>query len=169
MRAPMVCWAVTSALVLTSCATQESDPESASSTPPALEASPSSSPEESALEAYRGMWDVVAEGAREGAVGHPDLSDYASGQALELTTDMLQGVTATGEPELAPEVVDTELEDSPSTVSIEDCVDSSDWLVIEDGETTEVGERRRLVSAEVVRAEERWLVDDLWLEDYGSC
>ncbi|WP_017613981.1 hypothetical protein [Nocardiopsis salina] len=115
------------------------------------------------------MWDVVVEGAREGSVGHPDLSDYAQGQALELTTDMLQGVTASGEPELDPEVVMTDLDASPSTVSIEDCIDSSDWLVYEDGETTGVGERRRAASAEVVLVEEQWLVDDLWLEDYGSC
>ena len=43
------------------------------------------------MEAYRNMWEVVVEGSHQGAVGHPDLEKYASGQALELVTAMLQG------------------------------------------------------------------------------
>ncbi|MCY9785183.1 hypothetical protein KIK06_14965 [Nocardiopsis sp. EMB25] len=121
------------------------------------------------MDAYLGMWGTVVEGSHEGTVGHPDLDEYASGQALELTSAMLQGVVAIGEPVLNPQVVATELDDDPVTVRVEDCVDSSGWLVTDEGEPADVGERKRLVSASVVSTDHGWRVDDLWLEDYGSC
>ncbi|WP_147453809.1 hypothetical protein [Nocardiopsis sp. Huas11] len=136
-------------------------------TPPALAAPASPSPEELALDAYRGMWGVVVEGSHEGAVGHPDLEEYASGQALELTTAMLHGAVATGEPATDPEVVDSDLTGSPATVSVEDCVDDSTWVVEDENEGMEGGSR--LVAATVVANDGEWRVDDLWLESYGSC
>ncbi|NYH51335.1 hypothetical protein HNR06_000924 [Nocardiopsis arvandica] len=136
-------------------------------TPPSLSVPASPSSEELALDAYRGMWDVVVEGSHEGAVGHPDLAEYASGQALELTSAMLRGVRATGEPQMSPEAVETT--DTPPSVSIEDCIDDSEWTVPEETAGLEEGSGRRLVTATVVAHDGRWLVEDLWLEDYGSC
>ncbi|OLT26895.1 hypothetical protein BJF83_20045 [Nocardiopsis sp. CNR-923] len=171
MRVPVTGWAAVSvAVVLVGCAAQESDPSGdPTPTPPTLTAPASPSPmvEEAALDAYRGMWAVVVEGSHEGAVGHPDLDEYTSGQALELTTAMLHGAVATGEPEMAPDVVDSDLTESPATVTVEDCIDDSAWSVEVENGGTEGGPR--LVTATVVADNGRWRVDDLWLEDYGSC
>jgi hypothetical protein len=120
-----------------------------------------------ALDAYRGMWDVVVEGSHEGAVGHPDLDEYATGQALELTTAMLRGVHATGEPRMDPEAA--EVPGNPFSVSIEDCIDDSGWTVPEETTGSEDRSGRRSVTATAVSDGERWLVEELWLEDYGSC
>ena len=163
------CWAAVAATVaFTGCATEESDPVSEPThTPPVLAAPASPSAEELALDAYRGMWGVVVEGSHEGAVGHPDLKEYASGQALELTTAMLHGAVATGEPVTDPKAVDSDLTGSPATVSVEDCIDDSAWLVEVESEGAEGGPR--LVTATVVDNDGEWLVNDLWLEGYGSC
>ncbi|WP_436888463.1 hypothetical protein [Nocardiopsis dassonvillei] len=157
-------------VMLTGCATQEGDPvDEPARTPPALAVPAGPTAEELALDAYRGMWDVVVEGSHEGAVGHPALEEYASGQALEFTTAMLRGVAATGEPVLSPEVVGTEPEAAPTSVHIEDCVDSSEWLLTEGDEAADTGERKRSAEATVVSGEGGWLVADLWLDGYGSC
>ncbi|MEE2038937.1 hypothetical protein Q8791_17095 [Nocardiopsis sp. CT-R113] len=168
MRARAVCCSVVAAtVVLTGCAAEESDPGTQPSrTPPTLAVPASPLPEESALEAYRGMWNVVVEGSHEGAVGHPDLELYASGQALELTTAMLRGVVATGQPVMSPEVVDVT---DGASVSVEDCIDDSAWTVQEQTADTTGESGQRVVTATVVAHGGRWLVDDLWLEDYGSC
>ncbi|MFV2198830.1 hypothetical protein [Nocardiopsis sp. LOL_012] len=153
---------------LAGCAAQEGERSGEPTpAPPTRTAQASPPPEELALEAYRAMWGVVVEGSHEGAVGHPDLDEYASGQALELTTAMLHGATATGEPAMAPEVVDSDPTGSPPTVSVEDCIDDSAWVVEVDDGGTEGGPR--LVRATVIADEGVWRVDDLWLEDYGSC
>ncbi|MCY9787114.1 hypothetical protein KIK06_24830 [Nocardiopsis sp. EMB25] len=168
MTMPTALRAMVIAVVLTGCAAEESGSvEGAVPTPSTPAPSPSPVAEERALEVYRGMWGVVVEGSHEGAVGHPNLAEYASGQALEFTTAMLRGVEATGEPELSPEVVGTNLDGSRSTVSVEDCVDDSGWHIV--GTPTDGPSGSRLVTATVVSTDGRWLVDDLWMEDYGSC
>ncbi|MGW5878993.1 hypothetical protein ACWFMI_20830 [Nocardiopsis terrae] len=118
------------------------------------------------MEAYRNMWGVVVEGSHEGAVGHPDLELYASDQALELTTAMLQGLTATGEPLMSPQTQADSADDS--LVLIEDCLDDSDWTVKESSGSTGAS-GQRLVTATVTQRHDGWLVEELWLEDYGSC
>lgn len=165
---PVTGWAAVAAVTLMGCAAQEGDPVGEPvRTPPALAASAEPAAEELALEAYRGMWGVVVEGSHEGAVGHPDLEQYASGQALDFTSDMLRGVVATGEPVMSPEVVGTDLTGASETVSVEDCIDDSGWLIADTGADGPSGSR--LVTATVVSTDGRWLVDDLWMEDYGSC
>ncbi|GAB3734055.1 hypothetical protein [Nocardiopsis nanhaiensis] len=167
----VVVWAA-AVVALGGCASSEGEPEQAESSPPATLAAPSdpgSSPEELALEAYRNMWGAVAEGSHEGAVEHPDLEEYASGQALELVTAMLQGVEATGEPVLSPDALSAEPEADPVRVSIEDCIDSSEWLVGEGADDSPQGEKRRPVEATVLDEGDGWRVDDLWLGEYGSC
>lgn len=169
MRTPVARWmAVVASAVLTGCAAQGSGPaETPARTPPVVAAPASPSPEEMALDAYRGMWDVVVEGSHEGAVGHPDLDEYATGQALELTTAMLRGVHATGEPRMNPEAA--EESGNPPSVSIKDCIDDSEWTVPEETTDSEDRSGRRTVTATAVSHGERWLVEELWLEDYGSC
>lgn len=167
MRVAAAFWVLAGAVVLTGCAEKGGDPPSESvRTPPELAAPAGTSPEEEALDAYRGMWDVVVEGSHDGAVGHPDLSEYATGQALELTSAMLRGVYATGEPQMSPKA--TEAAGSPPSVSIEDCIDDSEWTVQEEPGAEERSGRRS-VTATVTAHGDQWLVEDLWFEDYGSC
>lgn len=168
MRVPATGWAAVAAVTLMGCAAQESDPVGEPArTPPTLAAPADPTAEELALDAYRGMWDVVVEGSHEGTVGHPDLEQYASGQALDFTSDMLRGVVATGEPVMSPEVVGTDRSGSSGTVSVKDCIDDSGWLIADTAADGPSGSR--LVTATVVSTDGRWLVDDLWMEDYGSC
>ncbi|MEV2279433.1 hypothetical protein AB0I72_28035 [Nocardiopsis sp. NPDC049922] len=166
---PVTGWAAVAAVALVGCAAQESDPiDEPTPTPPTLTAPANPSPqEEAALDAYRGMWAVVVEGSHEGAVGHPGLDGYASGQALEFTSAMLRGVVATGEPSMDPEVVDRDLTGSAATVSVEDCIDDSGWHIVDTA--TDGPSGSRLVTATVVSTDGQWLVDDLWMEGYGSC
>ncbi|GAA1463162.1 hypothetical protein NE857_03425 [Nocardiopsis exhalans] len=157
-------------VALAGCAAPEEEPEQTeASTPLAAPSNPGPSPQEEAVEAYRSMWGVVVEGSHEGSVAHPDLEKYASGQALELVTAMLQGIEATGEPVLTPHAVIVESGADSTEVSIEDCIDSSQWLVGDGSEGSSQGERKRPVEAIVLDQGDGWRVDDLWLGEYGSC
>ncbi|MFC3521466.1 hypothetical protein ACFPZ0_11240 [Streptomonospora nanhaiensis] len=136
-------------------------------------ASPVSSDEERALEAYRGLMGAVVEGSHEGATDHPDLAWYAKGQALTLAEDWLNGIRATGEPDLAPEVAEVRLSANPPRVVIEDCVDGSDWSVVEEdlGAVEELSdsEAPRPFTATVTKEDGTWQVEKLWIGDHGAC
>ena len=169
MRA--VVWAA-AAVTVAACSSPEGGPEHAgASTPPSLAAPSDSSapPEESALEAYRALMRTVVDASLEGAEDHPDLERYARGQALELTTDMLDGAVAAGEPVLRPEVADADLEGNPATVVVEDCMDTTEW-VLEGHPPRDASEAHtRLYTATLVLEEEQWQVEELWAGEPGVC
>lgn len=170
MRVPVAGWAAVTAVALVGCAAQESDPVSESTrTPPALAAPASPSAEELAVEAYLGMMRAVVDGSLEGAVGHPDLEKYARGQALQLSTDMLDGATASGEPVLRPEVAETDLEGDPPTVVVEDCMDNTAWVLEGQPPRDPAGTNTRLYTATVTLAASQWKVEELWLGEQGAC
>ncbi|MBB5435202.1 hypothetical protein [Nocardiopsis composta] len=136
--------------------------------------SPSSAgAEERALDAYEGLMGAIVEGSHEGATGHPDIAWYAKGQARELAEDMLNGTRATGEPDLAPEVTEVDLEDDPPTIVIEDCADGSEWLIVEEDleglEEPPQEEGLRLQTATVTEESGGWQVEKLWIGDTGGC
>ncbi|MDA0564866.1 hypothetical protein LG943_11105 [Streptomonospora sp. S1-112] len=156
------------ALATSGCASRG---ESAEPTTPATEA-PATSHEERALEAYRGLMDAVVEGSHDGATGHPDLAWYATGQALEFSDDMLNGIRATGRPDMDPRVTSADLASNPPEVTVEDCVDDSDWNIIEEdleGLGPLHGEGFRPVIATVTENNGTWQVSELWLGEYGEC
>ncbi|OKI21318.1 hypothetical protein A6A08_21250 [Nocardiopsis sp. TSRI0078] len=121
------------------------------------------------MDAYLGMMRALVDASLEGAEDHADLEVYARGQALELTTDMLDGATATGEPVLNPEVVEAETDADPPVVVIEDCMDNTDW-VLEGQPARDSSDRNtRLYTATVTLAEGQWKVEELWLGEPGAC
>ncbi|WP_249187433.1 hypothetical protein [Nocardiopsis sp. MG754419] len=121
------------------------------------------------MEAYTGMMGAVVEASLEGAEDHPDLDRYARGQALELTTDMLDGATAIGEPTLYPEATDIDLESDPATVVVEDCMDNTAW-VLEGYSPRDVSDdSSRLYTATVTQVGDEWLVEELWAGEPNGC
>ncbi|WP_231494032.1 hypothetical protein [Nocardiopsis sp. CNT312] len=158
------------AVVLAGCAAQERDRSGEPTpAPPTRTAQASPPAEELALEAYRGMMGALVDGSLEGAEDHPDLDGYASGQALELTTAMLDGATATGEPVLRPQVVEADLDGDPPQVVVEDCMDNSEW-VLEGHPPREASARNtRLFVATVTEQAGQWKVEELWLGEFDQC
>ncbi|WP_152529267.1 hypothetical protein [Nocardiopsis chromatogenes] len=169
---PAVAFAAGVLALLAGCASPQSaekpDPEPATSAPD------TSSAEERALEAYEGMMGALVEASLEGATENPEIDWYAKGQAADLTQGMLIGVRASGEPKLHPEVDKVDLEADPPAVIIEDCVDGSDWQVVEEDVKTikgnwVEGEGPRPYTATVTEEDGSWMVEKLWLGDYGDC
>lgn len=146
---------------------EESTPEPEE--PPSPPA-PEEAAEDSALEAYEGMWDVVVEASHEGDPDPADLENYASGEALALMRQTLEGVAedgaqAQGEPALSPEVLETAPEGEPTSAEVLDCMDGTEW--VEDEETEESGHRQ--VDATVETDGLSWRVSELRIWEQGSC
>lgn len=171
MRERAVCWmAVAATLVFTGCAAEESDPvDDSARTPPALAAPASPSAQDQAMDAYLGMMRALVGASLEGAEDHPDLETYARGQALQLTKDMLDGATATGEPELRPEVTESDLDADPPTVTVEDCMDNTAWVLEGHQERDPSEVNTRLYTATVTLIEDQWQVEELWLGEPDAC
>ncbi|MFB9802137.1 hypothetical protein ACFFN5_16580 [Streptomonospora salina] len=133
--------------------------------------SPPSTAEARALEAYRGLMTAVVEGSHEGVTDHPDLAWYAKGEALELAQDWLDGTRATGEPGLKPEVVERDLGGDPPRVVIDDCVDGSDWQIVEEDREGDLpdSDEPRPTTATVTEERGTWQVEKLWFGEYGEC
>jgi len=156
----------------TACTSEEESapaPEEPSDPP-----SPEDAAEQSALEAYEGMWEIVVEASHEGDPDPDALEAYASGEALDLTQHMLagaveDGVEVEGEPEFAPEVVEVSPEGDPDTVTILDCVDDSEWVEHGGGSDGEPESGDRQVDATVSDDSLSWKVEDLRLWERGSC
>ncbi|RKS07045.1 hypothetical protein DFP74_2699 [Nocardiopsis sp. Huas11] len=138
-------------------------------TPPALAAPATPSAEGRATDAYLGMMRALVEGSTQGAENHPDLEVHARGQALQLTTDMLDGATAAGEPVLRPEVTESDLEGDPPTVVIEDCMDNTEWTLVGQPSRDLSEEHTRLYTATVTLSGSEWKVEDLWLGEQNAC
>lgn len=140
---------------------------------------PVAAAEQAALAAYTGMWDAynLAGQPPEANPNHPDLARYASGDALEMLTDLLagfrdDGLVFSGELELAPEVTRLSPQSDPDSARVEDCVDSSGWAVVRaDGEPYEDEPGgQRLVFADVEDTGEGvWKVTVLSIGSVGSC
>ncbi|WP_239648829.1 hypothetical protein [Nocardiopsis chromatogenes] len=121
--------------------------------------------------AYTDMWNVVVEASHSGDPDPEELADHASGDALELMRQTLQGasddgVTVVGEPLLSPEVT----ESSEREVTILDCVDDSEW--VEQGEASSSAEAEpgpRKVDATVSNDGLVWRVSELRIWEQGSC
>lgn len=165
--------------VVSGCTAAEEDPQSPPSAPvaPSSGSPASDSPEQGALAAYEGMWDVIVENSR---TTDPDLSTlerYAEGQALELAQHGLgaesdENAVARGEPEFSPEVVG--LGEDEESAEIEDCMDSTGWLR-EDADTGELVEEsptspiRRRIEATADSDALGWRVSKLRIFEQGSC
>lgn len=129
-----------------------------------------------AVAAYRGMWDVFVAASNSGAADAPDLASYASAAALStlrkgLASNKSQGVHSQGAPKSAPTVTSVSPSDTPATVTIGDCLDSTSWLIYRsDGELlNDVPGGRRKASATVERTGDVWKVTSFAVMGVGTC
>ncbi|KAB8166549.1 hypothetical protein FH609_024045 [Streptomyces sp. 3MP-14] len=79
------------------------------------------------------MWEAMAEAGETSDWRSPALSRYATDDALTaisggLYADHRNGVITLGRPINDPEVTSAEPSEEPTTVLIEDCGDSTNWL-----------------------------------------
>jgi len=159
--------AVVGAIALTGAC---SSAQGASEAGPSPSVSPTPAAEARALDAYRGLMAAVVEGSHEGADDHPDLAWYAKGQALSLTQDWLDGTTAKGAPGLKPKVVEKDLDGDPPTIVVEDCMDGSEWQIVDDGgEDLPDADKPRPATATVTQEQGTWQVGKLWFGEFGDC
>lgn len=144
--------------------------------PSVTSSSPSPSVEDTALGVYERMWEVVVEASHAGDPDPPELETYASGDALALMKQTLEGAAEDqadvgGEPELDPEVVEVSPDANPNSVTILDCADGSDW-VERDASGTVDGEGpsgSRQIDAVVTNEGLSWRVSELRIWEPGTC
>ncbi len=131
-----------------------------------------------AVKVYLGMWHAMAGAARTSDWQSPTLSQFATGEALStisggLYTDHQNGLVTKGAPKNEPTVAAVEPADEPSTVTISDCGDSTDWLKYraDTGQPADDGPGgRRAITAVVKRQDDgRWLVSDFAVQAVGTC
>ncbi|MFI8909062.1 hypothetical protein CLM85_15955 [Streptomyces albidoflavus] len=111
---------------------EPSDSASASADPKAKERA-------AVLAAYRGMWREQAVAYRKASPEGTRLETYVSGEALAmLRLDLRQmkeaGRRANGRVGHEPEVGRVDLDASPPTAQLTDCIDLADWQETRDGE-----------------------------------
>lgn len=181
-------WMLASAVVTLTTACSASTPrstdiEESKSTPAARPSPASSSPavdtaEQLAIPAYLGMWEAMASAATTSDWRFPELSKYATGDALQvitksLYTDNRNGLVTRGVPKNSPSVSSLEPQVAPTKVLISDCGDSTAWLKYraDDGQLADDAPGgRRAITAEVMKqADGTWRVTRFAVEGLGSC
>lgn len=134
-------------------------------------------PEEAAIAAYERYWRTVAESGALPDPGYGALAQVASGAALETAQSLAQdaldaGERATGAPSHSAEVTEVFPESDPYRFVVEDCMDSTEWIVV-DAETGEPVEGEeygtRQVEALVEHVDDRWTVSEVVLRELGTC
>ncbi len=169
-RVLVVAGAIAAVAVTAGCtATAEpSNPEASSAPSPSRSAA---DPEEAVLEAYEGMWNVVIDASHAGEADPDELGDYASGDALALMQQTLQGasddgVTVVGEPVMDPEITDMP---DPETVTILDCMDDSQWVEPGGETSTEEVTGPRKIDATATYDGLTWRISEMRIWEKGSC
>lgn len=131
-----------------------------------------------ATAAYLGMWQAMASAATTSDWRSPDLSKYATGDALQvitksLYTDSRNGLVTKGAPKNSPSVSSVAPEARPTTVLIADCGDSTDWLKYraDNGQLADdTPGGRRAITAEVSKQSDgTWKVTRFAVQGVGSC
>jgi hypothetical protein len=134
-------------------------------------------PQAAAVAAYERYWRTVADATTIPDPDYPELSEVAADQALEWARSLVQGGVeeghrGTGYPSHEAEVTDIHPAADPTELAVADCMDDTDWLVLE-AESGELvsGEvyGTSKVSALVERIDDRWLVTEIIQQRIGSC
>lgn len=131
-----------------------------------------------AIEVYLGMWRNMATAARTSDWRSDLLGRYATGTALAtisraLYADHQNGLITLGEPKSSPSVAGWEPAEDPTTVTITDCGDSTNWLKYH-ADTRQPADDgpggRRAISAVVTKqGGGRWMVSDFAVSAVGTC
>jgi hypothetical protein len=179
--------ATIAALTLTACATNVSGSASARThaaaqpSPSALRpplSSPADVARQQAIAAYLGMWRNFADAATTSDWRSPALAQNATGDALStlsrgLYADHYNGLVSRGRPVNTPEVSSVDPVDSPTTVVIADCGDSTTWTKYraDNGQPVNDGPSgRRQINAIVKKAVDgSWKVTDFGVQAVGTC
>lgn len=182
----MLAWsglALVGVLLMASCTADTGGSPSLMPTQPPVPASSAPSRTETtkreAVAAYRGMWQAMARAGVTSDWKAPELARYATGDALTAITkslyaDQANGVVTRGAPLLWPVVRSAEPAQDPTTVLIDDCGDSTQWLKYFEGTDTPAGEGggggRRAITAEVLRRPDgSWRVARFAVQGVGTC
>ncbi len=154
------------------------------SSPPHTGGSPSPKPtspadiaRQDAVAAYVGMWKADAQASHTSDWQATYLSRYASGDALQVLTgdlyaDHLNGLVAKGEPVNHPRVTSVNPPGAPTSVRIEDCADSRNWLQYRtDGSLLDdtPGGMRRILAEARLHTDGLWRVTQFGVGDLASC
>ncbi|MFD8416906.1 hypothetical protein ACFV2Q_35095 [Streptomyces sp. NPDC059650] len=124
--------------VLAGCSTGK--PASKPSTAASASTSPTVDPQAAAkaevATAYRGYWDAQVKAFAKADVRDTGLEKYAFDEAYaralkDVATMKVNGSVMKGEPTLKPEVSAVNLEANPKKASITDCVDVTNWKVVD--------------------------------------
>jgi hypothetical protein len=124
------------------------------------------------------MWQDMAEAGKTADWRSPKLAVHATGDALSvmsrvLYADHLNGLVSKGAPKNSPEVTSVAPSARPTTVLIEDCGDSTDWLQYTKDTGKLADDRpggRRAITAEVKQqADGSWKVTRFAVDGLGSC
>ena len=129
-----------SAMLLAACTTEDSAP-----TPPASSA-PSAAPsasEDAAFKLARAEVLIAYDGYQRAVMAASLKGDYEAKALADFTAEPLLGQTRNsiyqikqaglinkGERRWSPQVVDLQLDDEPQTAKVEDCTDTSKWIVV---------------------------------------
>lgn len=132
-----------------------------------------------AVATYAEMWQAMARAGKTSDWQSPELSHYATGEALatiirSLYADNLDKVVTRGAPGNSPVARSAEPPEDPTKVLIEDCGDSTHWLKYHQGTDRPAGAGsgggRRLINAEVLRqVDGTWRVNRFAVQAVGTC
>ncbi|HEY3709395.1 MAG TPA: hypothetical protein VGL64_08475 [Amycolatopsis sp.] len=150
--------------------------------PPAAPSTTATSPaaiaKQKATTAYLDMWSDMADAATTSDWQSPKLAQNATGEALQtisrsLYADHYNGLVTKGRPLNHPEPASAEPLDNPTSVTLTDCGDSTNWLKYraDNGQPAEDGPSgRRQIEALVKKAVDgSWKVTTFAVREVGSC
>lgn len=145
---------------------------------PEESSSPAGAARESALAAYRGMWQDFVTAGTTSDWQSPKLGQHATGVALTnlsrgLYADHYNGLITKGEPILSPTVSSVEPPDDPRKIIVTDCGDSTNWLKYraDNGQLADnkPGGRHSINAIVEKQADGSWKVSDYGVHDPGTC
>ncbi|BCL28553.1 hypothetical protein ACFFS2_30550 [Streptomyces aurantiacus] len=128
--------------------------------------------------AYAAMWRDMARAGKTADWRSPKLAAHATGDALSvmsrvLYADHVNGLVSKGAPKNSPKVTSVAPPDRPTTVMIEDCGDSTDWLQYRKDTGKLADDKpggRRAITAEVKQqVDGTWKVTRFAVDGLGSC
>ncbi|WP_020663128.1 hypothetical protein [Amycolatopsis benzoatilytica] len=131
-----------------------------------------------ALDAYRAMWQDMADAATTSDWQSPALARHATADALStisrgLYADHYNGLVTKGAPVTRPTATNAQPAAAPSSVTVLDCGDDSNWLKYR-GDTGQPandgrGGRRRITALVKNTGDRTWKVAAFAVRDVGTC
>lgn len=114
----------------------EKKPSTTASSSPSASADPQAAAKAEVAAVYRSYWDAQIAAFAKADVRDTGLEKYAFDQAYgktlaDVVTMKVNGSVMTGKPQITPEVTAVSLDQDPKKASISDCVDVTNWKVVD--------------------------------------